>query len=1031
MKNNYSRMSAFRALFLLVMLAGASNAFAQPSFSHALVPDTIGLGSTSTLVFVIDNQGSVLPVDQLAFVSDLLAMEISAFPNVNGFKPNSGAFFNIPFCAGDLTAPAGGFTITFQDGELPALARCLISVDVTRSFAGVGTVATGTLTSSAGDTGGPPNVDLDIANDRPGITKSFSQPFALLGERVSMSFTIDNTLNLNDLRNVQFVDELPPGLEIASPSNFSTDCGHPLVEPEITAEPGTNFLAYSTGFGGFGAPVLTAGATCQVSVDLVVRGVGLLGNSTSELAWTRVNNVGGTSGHANAWMEGSTLPVHLVKEFLDDPVAPGDTVALEFTLTNYSRTDAATDIEFTDDLAATLAGLTAVGTPINACGGTLSGTTLLTLSGASLMSEESCSFSVDLVVPANAAGGNYVNITSEVTANTGGGRSTRSLSGARDNLFVSLAPTVTKTWTDDPVGAGGTATLEFTVTNISDIFEATEITFSDEFNSIMQTAVSTPAPGFCGVGSTATFFPLTVGSSATRARVEFQDLSLAAGSSCTFQIVLDVHPMAYKGLIDNTTSPLTATVDGVSYQSAPASDDLAVIAAPLINKEFIDDPIGPGSTGTLEFTVSNDNRGQLDDDEWDDYTNVALTDNLDAALTGMVAVGLPQNDVCGAGSMISGTDTVTLSGGSLPMQTSCTFGVTVQVPADATPDSYTNQTSPITAAASGVDVSGTMATDDFEVEGLIFTKSFTDDPVEPGQQVTLEFTIQNASASLSATGIVFTDDLDSVLDNLVATGLPAMDICGAGSSLTSFDGGRNITFSGGSLGPNESCTFSVILDVPFSANPGSYANLTSMIRGVMDGGTRFFAPASDVLEIGEPGVAMVEVNKAYTVPHPQGLDPEVLITLTCEGGASVAPNGGVDVLTVGGVAMFTVTGVTSKSIPCIATEVVPDGYVQASSDCDPVLAVPNGNPPASCTITNRPAVTTITAGKTFSDGNPTLGVVVTPSCSAGTLISSTVPANATATEATDVVFTLEYFAPGSSCTFTESALTGYTQGVGR
>ena len=55
----------------------------------------------------------------------------------------------------------------------------------------------------------------------------------------------------------------------------------------------------------------------------------------------------------------------LQKSFTDDPVAPGGTVTLEFTLTNMDASQAATGLTFTDDLGAALAGLVAVGLPIN------------------------------------------------------------------------------------------------------------------------------------------------------------------------------------------------------------------------------------------------------------------------------------------------------------------------------------------------------------------------------------------------------------------------------------------------------------------------------------------------------------------------------------------------------------------------------------------------------------------------------------------------------------------------------------------
>jgi hypothetical protein len=178
-------------------------------------------------------------------------------------------------------------------------------------------------------------------------------------------------------------------------------------------------------------------------------------------------------------------------------------VTLEFTLTNLNRFDDAGAVTFTDDLNATLAGLAAIGLPLaNPCGpgSSLSGTTLLTLTGGNLGPEGSCTWSVTLQVPPGAAGGVYPNTTSPVTGTVLGSPVVGS--AATDELVVLLAPLLTKTFTDDPVVPGGTVTLEFTVTNTDPVNAATAITFSDNLKAVFPGLVPTlPAAGFCGAGT--------------------------------------------------------------------------------------------------------------------------------------------------------------------------------------------------------------------------------------------------------------------------------------------------------------------------------------------------------------------------------------------------------------------------------------------------------------------------------------------------------------------------------------------------
>ena len=74
---------------------------------------------------------------------------------------------------------------------------------------------------------------------------------------------------------------------------------------------------------------------------------------------------------------------------------------------------------------------------------------------------------------------------------------------------------------------------------------------------------------------------------------------------------------------------------------------------------------------------------------WDqDCANLALT----------ICPGLPANDVCGAGSQLTGTDTITLTGGTIPPEGSCTFSVDLQVPAGVAYGVYTNTTSTISTS---------------------------------------------------------------------------------------------------------------------------------------------------------------------------------------------------------------------------------------------------------------------------------------------------------------------------------------------
>lgn len=131
----------------------------------------------------------------------------------------------------------------------------------------------------------------------------------------------------------------------------------------------------------------------------------------------------------------------------------------------------------------------------------------------------------------------------------------------------------------------------------------------------------------------------------------------------------------------------------------------------VLTKTFTNDPVAPGNTVVLEFTITNL------DPAFNGIDTIQFTDDLDAALSGLTAIDLPRLNVCGAGSQISGTSLLTFTGGVLANGASCTFSVTLQVPASAPAGSFTNTTSAISARelSDFETIVGTPASDNLDV----------------------------------------------------------------------------------------------------------------------------------------------------------------------------------------------------------------------------------------------------------------------------------------------------------------------------
>lgn len=814
------RLAALMVAFLITPALVAQSP--APGFSKAFQPATIGPGSGTTLVYTIQNTtGGTLT--GLGFDEVLPSGLLVASP----------ARARTTCSNASLVALSGESEISFSGGSVGPQASCTVRVNVRSSDPGL--FATTSHLRSSGGQGAPVTAELTVSADRPGFTKTFDPWTTRFGGRSTLILTIDNSRNTAAAPSLTFNDPLPPGMTIADPANLSTTC----QGGTLSAPVGGSSISYSPG--PISDSVVGAQETCTISVDVRAGAAGWLENTTGELTFRNAQFQQVSSGIAGESLSVTVDRLSLAKDFIADPVASGDNVVVEYTLRNRSREHGATSISFTDDLNAALTGLEAVPTPLSdpcGSGSSVSGQGQISLTGGTLEPGASCTFAVTLHVPSSAPSGVYSHPTGSISAVVDGSPITAP--GALEPLFVAPVPRLTKSFTDDPVGAGSPVTLEFTVQNGSLTSEATEISFSDTFDEAIQTASQVPADGFCGAGSTMNFTPAGGFSPAS---LVVSGASLPAGESCTFAVVLNVVADASAGGYLNTTSEVSALIDGSIITGPPAVDVLEVIGAPVLRKEFVDDPVPAGSTVRLRFTLSHDEFAIAP------ATSITFTDNLDDTISGLIVQTLPSSEPCGTGSSITGENNLTFSGGSLQPGESCSFEVTLLVPADADPGRHTNTTSNVVADVAGVAALGAPGEDDLRIAGLVLEKSFIDDPAQPGGPVTLEFTITNSSPSTGATEISFRDDLDDTLSGLVASALPADDMCGMGSSMIAVSGQSLLIFSGGSLGPGQFCTFSVTLAVPASAESGSYVNRTSDFIARYGDAVLAFENATDDLEI--------------------------------------------------------------------------------------------------------------------------------------------------------------------------------------
>ena len=481
-----------------------------------------------------------------------------------------------------------------------------------------------------------------VVEDFPSFSKSFMPSSIPLAGTSTLEFMITNGSE-SAIESLAFVDTLPTGMVIATPALAFTDCG---TLATLLATPGTSVIILSApGFSKI--PALLGFATCTVTVDVTTDTAGLFVNTSGPLLESlpvdeeEEEGPVPLSGFATAALD---VPAKfLVKSFIDDPVPPGGTVTLEFTLTNVTR-DEVTGISFTDDLEDLFEGLAPSGPlPDDPCGMDSFldfGFGVLSLDDGELLVDGSCTFSVTLDVPEMAETGTFTNTTSSVEATVD--EESDTFDPATDDLVVDTVPVLTKEFIGDPVGAGATVTLEFTIINTNPDSSLTEISFTDDLTAALPGLFAPDLEGpstktdVCDGELTAldpegTILSFTGGALA---------LAGMEDDSCTFSVTLLVPVGADDGPHLNRTSDITATVflEGMGEETIfpagmgeetitgiPARDELLVVGGPTLLKEFTDDPVDPGGTVTLEFTLS------LDDTALVSASDITFTDDLGGA----------------------------------------------------------------------------------------------------------------------------------------------------------------------------------------------------------------------------------------------------------------------------------------------------------------------------------------------------------------------------------------------------------------
>ncbi len=657
---------------------------------------------------------------------------------------------------------------------------------------------TNTAFASAGGIDSPTDsATVTVPVAEPAIAKIFGTDPIAVGTSSVLTIGVTNNAVI-PLTGVSFSDTLPAGLSFAAAVTTNT-CGG-----TATVNAGLDTLTLTGGS-------LPAGFSCAVIIDVMGDVAGSYTNTTSVASSDQV--VGTTTGSdtLDVTITGPTI----AKAFAAALIGTGETTSLTITATNTAAT-ALSNVGFADTLPA---GLVYAGAPTaNTCGGTatVNGTfNTLTLAGGAIAASGSCSVTVDVT----ARDGRQLHEHDECGDVR---RGQRDDDGQRHAAGRGPA--------DDHQGLRRRHGADGPVDDTDDHGD------EQRDDRAFERELFGPAAGDGGGRARVR------GAGGRDLRRDTGDLDDGRNERHADGVGLrsgggsELHgdggcPGERRGRLhehDAVVSSTELTGTGTGSDVIEAGD------LPTIAKGFAPDPINVGATSVLTITAVNNAPFAL--------TGVSFSDTLPV---GLLYSGAPITDTCGGTTTVNGgADTLSVTGGTIAADSSCTITIAVLGAAGGT---FTNTTSVVDST----ELTGTTTGSDtltVAVPEPTIAKFFGTDPIAVGGVSVLTIAVTN-NAAIPLTGVGFTDTLPAGLSFAAAA---TTNTCGGTATVNA--GLDTLTLTGGSLAASISCA--VIINVTGDV-AGSYTNTTSVASSNEVTGT---TTGSDTLDVVAPNVSATKAD---------------------------------------------------------------------------------------------------------------------------------------------------------------------------
>jgi len=431
-------------------------------------------------------------------------------------------------------APLSGETITKNLGTLPPGESITIRFDAlvdanipTNDFS---VANTANFTADGGI-----NINSTTANTTvvhpPTVSKAFGAPNIIFNDTTTLTLTVTNANPSTALTNVAFTDNLPPGLLISTPSGLVNNCG-----TTVTANDGSSFISLS-------GNTRPANSTCTITLNVRGTTEGAKNNTTTVINSTQ----GGQGLTSNTATVNVLNPPLFSKSFGAMTIPLNGITTLSFTINNQSAAFSLSGVGFADNLPAGLI----VAAPPNvagSCGGGIitanAGANSISLTGATLATNSSCTFSVDVQGTTAGVKTNSVTLSTAELGNT---------PTAAASVSVISPPAIAKSFSPSTILLNnGFSTLTISISNPSaNTLSLTGVGVTDNFPIGMEIDAIPASTNSCGSG----IFSPTAGATS----VSISGATIPANTTCNFTVRVKG---TTAGVKVNTTEAITSANGG-------------------------------------------------------------------------------------------------------------------------------------------------------------------------------------------------------------------------------------------------------------------------------------------------------------------------------------------------------------------------------------------------------------------------------------------------------------------------------------